>query len=146
MVNFLIIRKWDDDMVPLELQAPLQSSDIISGPVGTVVLLFQIALVGVQFAGMWAVFSKAGHAGWKAIIPIYNLYVMLQIGENRWWWLLLLVVPVVNLYAVYKIHAGVAQAFGRGIGFGLGLAFLGIVFFPLVGFGDYQYRRSSQLA
>ena len=132
-------------MVPLELQAPLQSSDILGGAAATVILLFQLALVGVQVAGMWTVFSKAGHAGWKAIIPIYNLYVMLQIGENRWWWLLLLVVPVVNLYAVYKIHAGVARAFGRGIGFGLGLAFLGILFFPLMGFGDYQYCNSSQL-
>jgi len=133
-------------MVPLEVQALLQSSDTIGAPIGTVELLFQLALVGVQFAGMWAVFSKAGHAGWKAIIPIYNLYMMIQIGENRWWWLLLLVVPVVNLYAVYKIHAGVARAFGRGIGFGLGLAFFDILFFPLVGFGDYQYRTSSELA
>jgi hypothetical protein len=133
-------------MVPLELQAPLQSSDILGGAAATVILLFQLALVGVQVAGMWTVFEKANYAGWKAIIPIYNLYVMLQIGENRWWWLLLLVVPVVNLYAVYKIHAGVARSFGRGIGFGLGLAFLGILFFPLMGFGDYQYRNSSQLA
>jgi len=133
-------------MVPLELQAPLQSSDILGGAAATVILLFQLALVGVQVAGMWTVFEKANHAGWKAIVPIYNLYVMLQIGENRWWWLLLLVVPVVNLYAVYKIHAGVARSFGRGIGFGLGLAFLGILFFPLMGFGDYQYRNSSQLA
>jgi hypothetical protein len=133
-------------MVPLELQAPLQSSDILGGAAATVILLFQLALVGVQVAGMWTVFEKANYAGWKAIVPIYNLYVMLQIGENRWWWLLLLVVPVVNLYAVYKIHAGVARSFGRGIGFGLGLAFLGILFFPLMGFGDYQYRNSSQLA
>ena len=133
-------------MVPLELQAPLQSSDIIGAGIGTVVLLFQLALIVIQVTGMWAVFTKAGHAGWKAIIPVYNLYVMLQIGEQAWWWLLLVFVPVVNLYAVYKIHAGVARAFGRGIGFGLGLAFFGILFFPLVGFGDYQYRSSSQLA
>ncbi|GGK84344.1 DUF5684 domain-containing protein [Haloarcula sebkhae] len=134
-------------MVPLELQAPLQSSDIIGAPVGSaVVLLFLFVLIAVRTAGMWAVFSKSGHAGWKAIIPIYNLYVMLQIGEQAWWWLLLTFVPVVNLYAVYKIHAGVARAFGRGIGFGLGLAFLDVLFFPLVGFGDYQYHSSSQLA
>ena len=34
---------------------------------------------------MWMVFEKADHAGWKAIIPIYDLYVMLRIGENAWW-------------------------------------------------------------
>jgi hypothetical protein len=39
----------------------------------------------------------------------------------------------------------VARFFGRGIGFGLGLTFLGIVFFPLLGFGEYQPRRSGGL-
>jgi hypothetical protein len=115
----------------------LQSGDIG----GIVFLLVQLVVVGLQIAGAWLVFEKAGHAGWKAIVPIYNLYVMLQIGEQAWWWLLLVIVPVVNLYAVYRIHRGVAEAFGRGIGFGLGLTFLGVVFFPLLGFGDYQYRR-----
>ncbi|WP_434531508.1 DUF5684 domain-containing protein (plasmid) [Haloarcula sp. NS06] len=130
-------------MVPFEvLITPLQSGD--AG--GIVLLLFNLLIVGIQIAGMWMVFKKAGHAGWKAIIPIYNLYIMLRIGENAWWWLVLVFIPVINLYALYKIHAGVARAFGRGIGFGLGLTFLGILFFPLLGLGDYQYRQSSGLA
>jgi len=130
-------------MAPLEVSAILlQSSD--AG--GTGLLLFQLLLVVIQIAGMWAVFEKAGHAGWKAIVPIYNFYVMLQIGKNAWWWLILVFVPVINIYALYKIHAGVARFFGRGIGFGLGLAFLGVVFFPLVGFGGYQPRQSGRLA
>jgi hypothetical protein len=129
-------------MVPLEVLAvPLQSSDAGS----IVLLLFQLLIAVIQIAGMWMVFEKADHAGWKAIIPIYNLYVMLQIGENAWWWLVLLLVPILNIYVLYKIHAGVARAFGRGIGFGLGLAFLPVLFFPLMGFGDYQYRRAGGL-
>jgi hypothetical protein len=133
-------------MVQLEpVAVPLQTSDATGTVFGIAVLLFQLLLAGIQFAGMWAVFSKAGRAGWKAIIPIYNIYVMTQIGDLEWWWLLLLIVPVVNIYAVYKIHLGIAQSFGRGIGFGLGLAFFGLVFFPLLGFGDYQYRDSAQL-
>ena len=28
---------------------------------------------------MWLIFEKAGEAGWKSIIPIYNLYIMLEI-------------------------------------------------------------------
>jgi len=130
-------------MVPLEvLAAPLQNS----GGGDIVLLLFNLLVAGIQIAGMWMLFEKADHAGWKAIIPIYDLYIMLKIGENAWWWLVLLLIPFVNIYAWYKIHAGVARAFGRGIGFGLGLAFLGILFFPLLGFGGYQYRQSSRLA
>jgi hypothetical protein len=130
-------------MVPLEVSVvPLQSSD--AG--GIALLLFQLLLAAIQIAGMWLVFEKAGHAGWKAIIPIYNFYIMLQIGENAWWWLVLVFIPLINIYALYKIHAGVARSFGRGIGFGLGLTFLGVLFFPLLGFGDYQYRHSGGLA
>lgn len=93
--------------------------------------------------GVWATFEKANRAGWTAIIPVYNWYVMLDIGDNAWWWLVGLVVPVVNFYALYKIHAGVARAFGKGIGYGLGLTFLGVIFFPLLGFGDAQFTRDS---
>jgi hypothetical protein len=118
---------------------PLQTPDSI----GTVVVAVQLLLVLAQLAGMWKVFEKAGRAGWTALIPIYNLYVMLRIGENSPLWLLALLVPVANLYALYRIHAGVARAFGKGIGFGLGLAFLGVLFFPLVGFGDYRHGRSG---
>jgi hypothetical protein len=118
---------------------PLQSS---SGETA----LFAIFLVPVllQIAGMWKVFTKAGKPGWAAIIPIYNLYVMLDIGDNDWWWLLVLLVPVVQLYASYKIVAGVARSFDRGIGFALGLLFLGFVFFPLLGFGDYRYSPPNR--
>ncbi len=73
-------------MVPIEVLAtPLQSSD--AG--GIVLLLFQLLLAAIQIAGMWMVFKKAGHAGWKALVPIYNYYMMLQIRENAWWWLAL---------------------------------------------------------
>lgn len=107
---------------------------------GGTLLLVWLALVLVVLAGTWKTFEKAGQPGWGAIVPIYNLYLMLQIGDNEWWWLLVLFVPIVNIYASYKIVAGVAKAFGQGLGFALGLWFLGIVFWPILGFGDYSYQ------
>lgn len=105
-----------------------------------VLLVLNLAVLIAHVAGMWKTFSKAGKPGWAAIIPIYNLYVMLKIGGNAWWWLLLLLVPFVNIYASYKLHAGVSRAFGQGIGFALGLWILPFVFFPLLGFSDYTHR------
>jgi hypothetical protein len=32
------------------------------------------------------------------------------------------------------------SAFGKGTGFGIGLALLGIIFYPILGFGDAQYQ------
>lgn len=115
-----------------------------AGIVVVLIALFALVVTVVTLAGMWKTFEKAGKPGWAAIIPIYNLYVMLEIGDNEWWWLLIAVfVPVVNIYAYYKIHAGVAKAFGQGVGFALGLWLLNFVFFPLLGFGDYRYQGTT---
>jgi hypothetical protein len=109
-----------------------------AGPM--IVLLVYLAVIAVVIAGMWKTFEKANQPGWAAIIPIYNVYVMTEIGGLAWWYLLLLFVPIVNLYAAYKISLGVSKAFGQGIGFALGLWFLGFIFYPLLGFGDYSYQ------
>jgi len=105
-------------------------------------LPFLVALaVGlITIAGMWKTFEKAGERGWAAIIPIYNFYVMLKIGDQEEWLLLLMFVPIANLYALYKAFTGVSRAFGQDVLFGLGLWFFGFVFFPLLGFGDYDYQ------
>lgn len=112
-----------------------------------IVLLIALAVFVVAIAGMWKTFTKAGQPGWAAIVPIYNIYIMLKIGDNEWWWLLVIIfVPIVNLYGLYKMSKGVAEAFGQGIGFALGLWFLGFIFFPLLGFGDYTYQGTDATA
>jgi len=104
-------------------------------------LLVWLLVVVLVIAGAWKVFEKAGEPGWHAIIPIWNIYVMTKIGGVEWWWLLVLMfVPIVNLYAMYKIYRGVAEAFGQGLGFTLGLWFLPFIFWPLLGFGDYPHQ------
>jgi uncharacterized protein DUF5684 len=93
-------------------------------------------------AGMWKVFTKAGKPGWAAIIPIYNMIVLLQIAGKPLWWFLLFFIPVVNIVIAVMVMMGVAKAFGKGTGFALGLLFLGPIFFPILGFSDAQYVGS----
>ena len=104
-----------------------------------------LAFVLSWIAGQWITFSKANEPGWAALIPIYNFYVMLKIGDNEWWWLLVfLLVPIANLYALYKMGAGVARAFGKGGLYGFGLGYLPFIFFPLLAFSDAQYQNRSR--
>ena len=42
---------------------------------GIILLLITIA----QIVAMWKVYSKAGEAGWKSLIPIYNIIVYFKI-------------------------------------------------------------------
>jgi hypothetical protein len=103
------------------------------------VLLIELSLVVFVIAGLWKTFVKAGQPGWAAIIPIYNLYIMIQIAGKPWWWLLLCFIPLVNIVFIILIHIEVAKNFGKGVGFGIGLAFLGFIFYPILGFGGAQY-------
>jgi hypothetical protein len=89
---------------------------------------------------MWKVFTKAGQPGWASIIPIYNLYIWCKIVGRPWWWILLMLIPLVNFIIMIILCIDLAKSFGKGAGFGLGIAFLGIIFLPILGFGSAQYQ------
>ena len=100
-----------------------------------------IALVFAVFmiAAFWKIFEKAGQEGWKAIIPIYNLYVLIKIVGKPGWWLLLCLIPFVNYIFIIWIYNMLSKSFGKDEGFTVGLVLLGIIFFPILGFGPAQY-------
>ena len=106
-------------------------------PVSTIDgLLIALLLI----VAMWKVFTKAGQPGWASIIPIYNLYVWCKIVGRPWWWILLMLIPFVNFIILIILCIDMAKSFGKGAGFGIGLALLGIIFWPILGFGSAQYQ------
>ena len=113
---------------------------------GGIELLAVLALTIVIFAGFWKTFEKAGEPGWAGLIPIYNLYVLVRISGNAWWWFILFFIPVINFIATLKISINIAGKFDRGVLFGLGLTFLSFIFYPILGFGDYQYQDTTSSA
>lgn len=42
---------------------------------GIVSTLVALAIYVLQIIGWWKIFTKAGEAGWKSLIPLYNLYI-----------------------------------------------------------------------
>ena len=93
-----------------------------------------------MIAAMWKVFTKAGKPGWASIIPIYNMVVLLDIAGKPVWWIILFFIPIVNFIFAILTYVGLADRFGKGGGFAVGLILLGIIFFPILGFGSAQYR------
>jgi len=108
-----------------------------------IVPLVQLAFAIVAIAGIWKVFEKAGQPGWAAIVPFYNVYVMLQIAGKPTWWLILFFIPLVNLIAAVMVSISIAEKFGKSSGYGIGLALLGFIFYPMLGFGDAQYNPNA---
>ncbi|HUP50344.1 MAG TPA: DUF5684 domain-containing protein [Thermoanaerobaculia bacterium] len=122
------------------------SEPAVGGPAATVMTIIWVAVFVLMIVAMWKVFEKAGEPGWAAIIPIYNIYVMLKIAGKPWWWLVLMLIPFVNIVVFIMMYVAFAQAFGKGVGFGLGLAFLGPIFFPLLAWGDARHHARPAMA
>jgi Family of unknown function (DUF5684) len=104
------------------------------------VLGIELAIIVAIIAGIWKVFVKAGKPGWAAIIPIYNVIVLLEIAGKPLWWIILFFIPLVNIIMAILVSIAVARKFGKSDGFGVGLALLGFIFYPILGFGDAQYQ------
>ncbi len=79
-----------------------------------------IAIYVLYVAGLWMGFVRAGEEGWKAIIPIWNVLIVLKLVGREWWWILLLLIPVVGLVVWIIVSLDVAKRFGRGIGLASG--------------------------
>lgn len=112
--------------------------------IGAMILWLAIAVL--MIASMWKVFTKAGEPGWAAIVPIYNIIVLLKIAGRPIWWIILLLIPVVNIVVLILVSIDIAKRFGKGTGFGIGLALLGIIFYPILAFGDARYSGTPQMA
>lgn len=93
--------------------------------------------------GMWKVFEKAGIDGWKALIPVYNIYLIVtEICGKPWWYLLLFFIPIVNIFVWVIICVGVANSFGRPLIFGLALAIFPMIVYLILGFNDDKYIQT----
>lgn len=105
---------------------------------GAIAIVYLIIIV-VEVAAFWKIFTKAGEPGWACIIPIYNLIVLLRIVGKPTWWIVLLIIPIVNIVVLIMIMHSLSKSFGKGAGFTIGLLVLGIVFYPILGFGSDSY-------
>jgi hypothetical protein len=107
------------------------------GALGTIIYL---ALVIATIAGLWKVFEKAGKPGWAAIIPIYNLWIWIQICGRQWWWILLFLIPIVSLVIAIILCIDLVKKFGQPGWHALGLIFVGFIYLPWLGFGPATYQ------
>ena len=103
-------------------------------------VLFGIGVGLFMLICQWKIFEKAGKPGWAAIIPIYNVIVMLQMVDKPEWWIILFIVPVANVIIAIITVVALAEKFGQETGFAIGMLLLPIIFYPILAFGDSRYQ------
>ena len=112
----------------------------------------------------WKIFTKAGVAGWKSLIPFlcdyeeYKLcwkgslglvaavclafinYVTTRVkSPNNGMVILMGVLAILGLVLSFIQSQRLSRAFGKGAGFGVGLFLLGPIFRLILGFGSARY-------
>lgn len=92
------------------------------------------------------IFKKANRSGVSAIIPVYNLIVLLEITNMPTWYLILLLIPGVNIIFNVLVMIELARLFRKGKLFGLGLAFLPFIFYPILAFSNSEYAGLNLVA
>jgi uncharacterized Tic20 family protein len=109
--------------------------------ISATLIIFYLVLLVLVIAGHWKIFTKAGQAGWKVLIPIYNMIITLRIVGMSGWYVLLFLVPIVNIIFAIVVAYKLAKAFGYGVGMTI-LEFL-IIGYLILGFGKAKYLGPS---
>lgn len=112
---------------------------------GAIISIIYLAILVLIIVSFWKVFTKAGKPGWAAIVPIYNLVVMLEIVKRPIWWIVLFLIPIVSIYPAVMIAMDMAESFGKSKLWGIGLLlFLPFIGYPILAFTDATYTEPSR--
>lgn len=130
-----------------------QSSDIalmaglVTMSVFMALLAIMVTILVFTIIANWKIFTKAGEAGWKSLIPIYNSVILYRIaGISPWLILLYLLVwvpvigPLISLGLTIYLMINLANAFGKSTGFAVGLILLNTIFIMILAFGNSEYQ------
>ncbi len=148
------------------MDGQLIASGPTTGGISGTTLAFGLIICVLLIIAWWKIFTKAGIAGWKSLIPIYNIYLLYKIANVSFWiWavlpyalmlvligiypdakemptfagILLIVGAIFYLIGCWKLSKGLANSFGKGTLFALGLFFLTNLFYLILGFGNFKY-------
>lgn len=76
-------------------------------------LLFFLLIQVIHFFGTWKLYVKAGRKAWEAAVPVYNAIVLMQIINRPKWWVILLFIPIINLFMFPVIWVETIRSFGK---------------------------------
>jgi signal peptidase I len=89
--------------------------------------------------GMYGMFKKAGIEGWKALIPFYNTWCMVEKMKLKKYWFFFQLVPIAGQFITIWITIKFVEHFGRfGVGHHALTVFLPFIYFPYLGFSKNE--------
>jgi signal peptidase I len=119
-----------------------------------ILVLIQLFILLLPAVGAYGMFRKAGVPGWKAFIPFYNTWTMLEIAQRRKHWAFWQLIPVAGWFITMGIYIELVKTFGKFKVYEHALAaLLPVAYFPYLGFnhtdkfvgseGVKKYKKST---
>ncbi|MDO4468102.1 MAG: DUF5684 domain-containing protein [Bacillota bacterium] len=134
--------------------------------------------LGIRFLfkiiGLWKMFSKANEKGWKALVPVYNEYILHSlVWDTKYFWikigatititileglvsgmqtnvassiilLMAFIFAIMVLVLNWKYAMNTAQAYGKGKWFGVGMFFVPAIFRIIIGLDSSSYQGKKR--
>ena len=113
---------------------PTTSVSIGFGILSISIVIISLIISIVMLISLIKIFTRNGKPGWGVIIPIYNFILMSEIAEVKSIYVILLFVPIVNIYARYVIYKGIAKKYNKSSGYAVGMLLVPFIFFPMLAF------------
>ena len=126
-------------------------SDAAAAGIATVVILFSLLFAALIYVG-WSyclgrIFKKAGVESWKAWVPVYNNWVLLELGDQQGFWAVLALVPVVNIVSavfMYIAYYNIGLKLGKEGAFVLLAIFVPVVWVIWLAFDSSTWKGAPQ--
>lgn len=116
-------------------------------------LIFIVATICFHI-GLYGMFKKAGIESWKAFVPFYNTWLMVEKMEMKKQWFFLQFIPIVGQFITIWIFIIFVEHFGRfSVLHHAAAVFIPFIYFPYLGFSKNEryagtavvknYRKST---
>lgn len=108
------------------------------------VLAIVLILLAAVLLGLWKLFEKAGIPGWKAIVPGYNLYIIVTMVNKPWWWVFYLIIPLIGQIIGLGVLYEFLSLYGKKKSSDLVIcALLPFVYLPMIGFNKEVIYKAA---
>lgn len=123
----------------------------------TIILSILFLFAVIKVLTFWFILEKGGQPGWASLIPFYQYYAFITVCKippvlcgiffatyMSTYIMPEKIAPTVSLILLVIMHStcsmSLAKVYGRDYMFGMGLIFMPLVFYPILGLGNYEYE------
>lgn len=109
----------------------------------TIIVSIVIFLL-IMLLSLFRILEKAKIDGYKALIPIYNLYLLIKIADLPIFFVPLFFLPILNIFTLCYVSIRIAENFHKKTFFKIGICLFPILFYPVLAFSKSLYKPEAE--